>query len=192
MKRRLLVYQNQFEKLLRQRLATKKMPTAHDLVEKLLRVDIDENGEQILTDRERRAGAGRLPKQYIAVLTDVEQELMAEKTKILREQNRVHYQTKCLDLLDKAGDDSFSLAAATLMLNSDCEYLKGLRQKYASTLVKNPSALSNHLTKDLDKGLFDRSYENIIKSAGSTPARPEHIDATISSVSNDVSPPAPV
>ena len=78
------------------------------------------------------------------------------------------------------------------MLNSDCEYLTGLRQKYASTLGRNPAALSNRLTHELDQGAFDRSYENVTKSAGNTPVRPEHADVTISSVSNDVSPPAPV
>lgn len=181
MKRRLLFYHNKFEKQLKDRLAGRRLTYIHSE-----RVEVDDNGEQRITEKERRAGVRRLPKAYIAIMTDLEQELLSEKTKILKEQNRKHYINKCMDLLSKAENDSFSLAAATIMLNSDCVYLKELRQKYARLLVKNPSAFSNHASKEVDMEQLDRTIDDIVNSPG------ELKNATVSSASNDISPPAQV
>ena len=80
MKRRLLVYHNKFEKALQARLAARKLAYVH-----CERVEVDGNGEQRITEKEKRAGVRRLPKAYIAIMNDLEQELLSEKTKILKE-----------------------------------------------------------------------------------------------------------
>ena len=72
------------------------------------------------------------------------------------------------------------------VLNSDCGYLKELRNKYARLLVKNPSAFSNAPSKEVDMEQFDRKITDIVNSPV------EFKNATVSSVSNDVSPPAPI
>ena len=50
------------------------------------------------------------------------------------------------------------------MLNSDCGYLKELRQKYARLLVKNPSAFSNLASKEVNMEQFDRTIADIVNS----------------------------
>lgn len=70
------------------------------------------------------------------------------------------------------------------MLNSDCGYLKELRKKYAAMLATNPSAFSN--SKEVDIENIVGTIEGIVNS----PVVPKN--PSISSVSNDVSPPTQV
>ena len=68
---------------------------------------------------------------------------------MVKEQNRDYYQTKCMQLIDDSKDDSFSRAAANLMLNSSSEYLQDLRDK------------CGHLVAGSDLNLYNEPIINV-------------------------------
>ena len=70
-------------------------------------------------------------------MKDLEQQLLDQKSQLVKEQNRQHYQQKCRELIANSENDSFCLAAANIMLNSGCEYLQELRNEFSYILEKN-------------------------------------------------------
>ena len=54
-------------------------------------------------------------KDYVKIMKSLEDSLMDEKTLMVDEQNKEHFQNKCLELIANRNDD-FSRASAILML----------------------------------------------------------------------------
>ena len=153
MKRRILIYQEQFEKLFKQRL----QETPYKFMG-CQPVETDENGHHILTEEERRKGYKNLPKNYITLLKKLETDLLDEKTAMVSEQTRSYYVEKCMEYIQKAEVDNYCLASAIIMLNSGSQYLKQLKSKYSWLLQKHHSAFSGDSKINMDTAQFDSIF----------------------------------
>ena len=72
--------------------------------------------------------------EYLRLMTQFEQQLLQEKSLVVKEQNREYYQSKCRELILQSEGDSFCRAAANLMLNSGSEYLEDYRREHRGKL----------------------------------------------------------
>ena len=98
---------------------------------------------------------------YIRIMKNLEQDLLNEKSQMVKQQNMAYYQKKCQELIDKSDTDSFSRAAANLMLNSDCQYLGDLVAKYKDKLGGNDLRLSSDQPMDIDEQKVQDIIDNI-------------------------------
>lgn len=87
-------------------------------------VEVDENGDPVNKNDLKTKNYG---KDYLKLLKNFEQNLLNEKSKIVKQQNREYYREKCLDLINQSQNDSFCRAAACIMFNSDSEHLQDLK-----------------------------------------------------------------
>ena len=94
-------------------------------------VELDESGEPVNKNDPKTRN---YTKEYIKLLKNFEQNLLNEKSKIVKQQNRDYYRDKCKELLSNAYNDSYCRAAACLMLNSDSEHLNDLKAEYEAIL----------------------------------------------------------
>lgn len=94
-------------------------------------------------------------------LKEFEQEMLIEKSHIVKEQNRDYYRSKCLDLIDNAEHDSFCRAAANIMLNSGSEYLADLEQKYRGKMDCQDMNFLNEPIIKVDEKQVNELIENI-------------------------------
>jgi len=107
-------------------------------------------------------------REYITALKEFENQLLDEKSRMVKEQNRNYYVDKCRELISNSENDSFCRAAANLMLNSNCEYLVELEMQYKGKLQCSDMNLLNEPIIPVDEKQVSEMIEKVCNQT-STP-----------------------